>query len=368
MTRLINLLSWLPGHSGFGSYVQRVVPGIDGLRLQLGDDAEAVLLTPEQWSPEPPARASRRMMRFLQRYSLVQHGPDLSALLQRDGIRLNQIEAIYSPFFDALLCWPEVPQLITCHDLTPLVSSNSRKAWLRYRFWQPRHCQGATRLIAISRYVADQLVEFGVKPDRIEVIPNGIQISRPPVLTPSSQDLLALARHDVNKNLPALLRGAAQLQRHYPKWRGVLRIVGRGGRQTRLVQRLHRQLPRPEQVELIEMLPQEQLVDCLRSSLALLSASTEEGFDYPVLEAKAEGIPTLISSIPVHLEFHADSSLFFPVDDDGTVLARHLIDLCRDPVLWGDLSQRGLALARSLSVERQVEAISDQIKALQLLR
>ena len=34
MTRLINLLSWLPGHSGFGSYVQRVVPQLDGLRLQ----------------------------------------------------------------------------------------------------------------------------------------------------------------------------------------------------------------------------------------------------------------------------------------------------------------------------------------------
>ena len=46
-----------------------------------------------------------------------------------------------------------------------------------------------------------------------------------------------------------------------------------------------------------------------------------------MLEAKAEGIPTLISSIPVHREFHAESSLFFPVDDDGTALARHLIDL-----------------------------------------
>ena len=27
---------WFPGHSGFSGYVQRVVPGIDGLRLQLG--------------------------------------------------------------------------------------------------------------------------------------------------------------------------------------------------------------------------------------------------------------------------------------------------------------------------------------------
>ena len=368
MTHLINLLSWLPGHSGFGSYVQRVVPGIDGLRLQLGEGAQAALLTPEQWSQKPPAWASGRKMRFLQRYSLVQHGLDLSALLQRDGIKLNQIESIYSPFFDALLCWPEVPQLITCHDLTPLVASNSRKAWLRYRLWQPRHCRVATRLIAISRYVADQLVEFGVKPDRIEVIPNGIHIPRPPVLTPFSQDLVALARHDVNKNLPALLRGVAQLQRQCPQWHGVLRIVGRGGRQTGLVQRLRRQLPRPEQVELIEGLPQDQLVACLRSSLALLSASTEEGFDYPVLEAKAEGIPTLISAIPVHREFHAESSLFFPVDDDGTALARHLIDLFRDRALWVHLSQCGLALARSLSVERQVDAISAEIRTLALMR
>ena len=80
--------------------------------------------------------------------------------------------------------WPEVPQLITCHDLTPLVASNSSKAWLRYRFWQPLHCRVAAWLIAISRYVADQLVEFGVESDRIEVIPNGIQIQRPPVLAP----------------------------------------------------------------------------------------------------------------------------------------------------------------------------------------
>ena len=104
MTKLINLLSWLPGHSGFGSYVQRVVPGIDGLRLQLGEDSQAALFNPEQWSPVPPAWASGRPMRFLQRYNLVQHGLDLSALLQRDGIKLNQLEAIYSPFFDALLC------------------------------------------------------------------------------------------------------------------------------------------------------------------------------------------------------------------------------------------------------------------------
>ena len=363
MTQLINLLSWQPGHSGFGSYVKRVVPRIDGLRLQLGPLGQLALVLPGQWSPEPPSRAPGLSMSFLQRYSLVQHGVDLSALLQREGIKRNQLEAIYSPFFDALLCWPEVPQLITCHDLTPLVASNSRKAWLRYRFWQPRHCRAATRLIAISRHVADQLVEFGVESERIEVIPNGIQILRPPVFSPSSHDLVALARHDLNKNLPALFRGIDQLQRHWPEWSGTLRIIGRGGPQSPMVHRLHKCLPRPEQVELIDALPQGELVAVVRASMALLSASAEEGFDYPVLEAKAEGIPTLITDIPVHREFHSGSSMFFPVDDDGRSLAKLVIDLCRDASLWRQLSLRGLELARSLSVERQVDAISSQINS-----
>ena len=361
---LINLLSWLPGHSGFGSYVQRVVPGLDGLRLQLGCAGQGALLTPEQWTPDPPVWAPGRPMRVLQRYSLVQHGLDLPALLQRHGLKPEQLEVIYSPFFDALLCWPQVPQLITCHDLTPLVASNSRKAWLRYRLWQPRHCRVATRLIAISRYVADQLVEFGVEPERIEVIPNGIHIQRPPVAAPSSEDLVALARHDVNKNLPALFRGIDQLQRQWPQWCGTLRIIGRGGRQTSLVQRLHQGLPRPEQVELIDALPQAELVALVRASMALLSASTEEGFDYPVLEAKAEGIPTLISDIPVHREFHGGSSLFFPTDDEGKAMAGQVRALLWDGALWAHLSNAGLDLARSLSVDRQIAQINDQVAAL----
>ena len=364
MTRLINLLSWSPGYSGFGSYVQRVVPQLDGLRLQLGMDGQGQLVPASRWTLNSPPWAPGRPMRFLQRYSLVQHGLDLPALLQRHRFAVDQLEGIYSPFFDALLVWPEVPQLITCHDLTPLVAPNSSKAWLRYRFWQPRHCRTATKLIAISRYVADQLVDFGIEADRIEVIPNGITIQRPPVLNPISEDLLVLARHDVNKNLPAIFRGISQLQRRRPQWQGILRIVGRGGCQSTLLKRMHRQLPRPEQVQLLEALPQAQLLQHFRFSLALLSASTEEGFDYPVLEAKAEGIPTLISDIPVHREFHEGSSLFFPVDDDGGALADHLIACLQDRSLWTQLSQAGLALAQKLSVKAQVASIEDQFRQL----
>ena len=56
-------------------------------------------------------------MRLLQRYSLVQHGVNLPDVLKQNSMSCDQIEVIYSPFL-IHLCWPNVPQLITCHDLT----------------------------------------------------------------------------------------------------------------------------------------------------------------------------------------------------------------------------------------------------------
>ncbi len=364
MTTLVNLLPWLPGYSGFGSYVQRVMPGVQGTCLQLNSAGAPVMLPNGHCQITTPGWAPGRWMRLLQRYSLLQHGLNLDAVLAENGSDIGDFEVIYSPFFDALLGWQDLPQLITCHDLTPLVQSNSRKAWLRYRFWQPRHVSAAARLIAISRYVADQLIGFGASPDRVVVIPNGIVITRPRVLQPASENLLVLARHDLNKNLTGLLRCLAGVQRRRPRWRGNVTIVGRGGVQSPGLREACARLPRPQQVQLVERLGSQELINTLRGSLALVSASTEEGFDYPVLEAKAEGIPTLISDIPVHREFHAGSSLLFPVDDDGEIFAAHLDCLLHDHSGWNQLSEQGYQLAAELSVTKQQRAIRHEIASL----
>ncbi len=358
MTNLINLLPWQPGHSGFGSYVQRVVPGVPGTRLQLNAQGEACLISFDQWTSEAPPLAPGGLMRFLQRNALVQHGQRLKRLFDRFDLCPG---VIYSPFFDALLGFPQIPQLITCHDLTPLSHPNSRKAWLKYRFWQPRHLARASRVVAISRYVADQLIALGLAADRVVVVPNGIAVVRPPVPAPASEDLLVIARHDANKNLVGLLRALAIAQQQLPDWGGVLRIVGRGVVASAELQALRRALPRPEGLELIQELNNVQLLAVLRSSLALVSASLEEGFDYPVLEAKAEGIPTLLSHIPVHAEYHTGSSLFFPPEGGEEAFALGLNRLLTDSRLWWDLSTAGRELAVSLSVKRQQQAIGVQM-------
>ena len=157
-----------------------------------------------------------------------------------------------------------------------------------------------------------------------------------------------------------LLKALARAQQRLPQWRGVLRIVGRGVVDSEELQAWRGGLPRPEGLELIQQLNPGQLLSTLRSSLALVSASLEEGFDYPVLEAKAEGIPTLLSQIPVHAEFHAGSSLFFPEEAFAAALAR----LLADSRLWWDLSASGRELALSLSVTHQQRALNTHISQL----
>ena len=350
MTLLSNLLLYSPGHSGFSSYVHRVMPGIPGHQLVLGDGGSAECRD-DHWLPRQ-GPASKRLS-LLHRFSLTQHGVDVKGALKKVGLRIEDLGGIYSPYCDALLALPKVPQVITCHDLTPLYISNSRKAGFRYRFWTPRHLSLAKCVIAISHFVADQLVDFGVPASKIEVVYNGIAIEREPIAEPASQDLLMLARHDRNKNVAMVVHAFGQLMERKPHWLGRLVIVGRRGRQTPELKKIVEKLLKPERVVLLDGVSSTELVQLLRGSLALVSASTMEGFDYPIMEAKAEGLPTIISNIPVHRELHEGSSLFFDGGNATDSLSIAIVRLARDGYLWKQLSAAGRALVASFAISDQ---------------
>ena len=354
MTLLSNLLLYSPGHSGFSSYVHRVMPGIPGHQLVLGDQGGAECRDDHCLPQQGPA--SKRLA-LLHRLSLTQHGVDVKGALKKVGLRIEDLDGIYSPYCDALLALPQVPQVITCHDLTPLYISNSRLASFRYRYWTPRHLNQAKCVIAISRFVADQLVDFGVPASKIEVVYNGIAIEREPIAEPVSQDLLMLARHDRNKNVAMVVRAFGQLIERNHQWQGRLVIVGRSGRQTAELKKIVKQISKPERVVLLDGVSGTELVQLLRGSLALVSASTMEGFDYPIMEAKAEGLPTIISDMPVHRELHEGSSLFFDGSNGPDSLIIAIVRLVRDGYLWKQLSATGRALVASFEISDQQSKI-----------
>jgi len=304
----------------------------------------------------PQSQNSRRM-RLLQKYALVQHGVNAKEVASK----LNP-NVIYSPYTDFLFGSNSCPQIITCHDRVPLFYPNSKRSYLYSRFFVPSHLIRAERVIAISQSVADTLVDLGLTSRQIDVVPNGVAAVEHPIASPFGEDILMLARHDLNKNIGFVLIALARFIRFAPSWQGSLVVIGKVGSQTRFLKNLEKELGLLGRVTWTSHLDDEELDRQMRRSYCLVSASLMEGFDYPLLEAQAIGLPTLASRIPVHSEFHSNTSLLFCLSDQGVELSQKLQELFHDPSLWKDLSSRGLLNSRNLSLSRQASSIYAVLK------
>jgi glycosyltransferase involved in cell wall biosynthesis len=98
--------------------------------------------------------------------------------------------------------------------------------------------------------------------------------------------------------------------------------------------------------------------DVLRGATALVSASRDEGFGIPLVEAMALGTPLVVSDIPVFREVGADAAAYVAPDDvGGFVRAVRELD---DPGVWEQRS----AAARARSTYYSWEASARILLAL----
>jgi glycosyltransferase involved in cell wall biosynthesis len=89
--------------------------------------------------------------------------------------------------------------------------------------------------------------------------------------------------------------------------------------------------------------------DVLRGATALVSASQDEGFGIPLVEAMALGTPLVVSDIPVFREVGGDAATYVdPEDVHGFVEAVKELD---DPAVWEQRSAAARARARHYSWE-----------------
>lgn len=351
MTFAFNLLPYRPVPTGLSIYVQRLLGSWHGRlpsQLKLSSDGSLLFSRDSFLAPNQ----NSYLMRLALSFAAVQYFVPVAQTL-----RFHGVTQIYSPYPDYLWSLSHLPQTITCHDLSPLFIPNSRRASFYARYVLPRHFHAATRIVAISRTVANQLTDIGISASKVEVIYNGVSgLSFPPNRN-QGFDSLCIARHARNKNLGLLLRGFAKFLRQSPDWPGRLIIVGSFGRATHNLRQLERELVLTDRVCWLPYLPTDELRSLLLRSFCLISSSLMEGFDYPLLEAQSFGLPTLASSIPVHEELHHGTSLFFALDDHGDTMAQQLLRLSREPALWRQLSQAGLRNAAAHTSQRQTREL-----------
>ena len=227
------------------------------------------------------------------------HHPRLRALLDERSLLLQESRPLLSP----------ERSLVTVHDLRIVEPSivGSLRAALARRLLVPAY-RRARGIVTVSEFTRRGLIGLGIPDDRIEVIPNGVDVasfadaSIEPLeelgLTASGY-VFAVGHDEYRKNHEF----AIELMSTLPPGMELV-LAGRG---------VSRHGER-DGLRLFDAPSDKQLRALYRGARVVLCPSLYEGFGIVPLEARAAGRPLIASDIPAHREHSAELCLALDAD------------------------------------------------------
>jgi glycosyltransferase involved in cell wall biosynthesis len=265
------------------------------------------------------------------------------------------------------------PSVVTLYDtialdhprLTSLCNS------LHYRWAVPRGVQRATKVVVPTQQVREQVLErFQCDPTKIHAIPLGLTPyfankadpvavvnDDTPGFTFGAPYCLVVGRKERKKNLRTVLRAANASSACKEDGLRVIFVGKDGGEEAALV-KLAAELGMSERVHLLPHADDATVASLCRRASFLVSASWEEGFGLPPLEAMAVGTPVLLSDLPVHREIAGGAALFVPPGDvPAWAAAMDTVFSCTQ--LRAELVRRGHERARNFTWERHADQLRE---------
>jgi glycosyltransferase involved in cell wall biosynthesis len=193
--------------------------------------------------------------------------------------RARGADVLHCPTFRGPLR-SRVPVVVTIHDLAFLRHPEAFPAWHRLsgRSLAGPVARAAAAVVAVSEFAKREAAELlRVPPDRIRVVPNGVEpVFRPEGPAADGDYVLAVGTLEPRKNLARVQEAARRA--------GVeLRVAGAegwGGVET---------------AGRVGFVDDERLAELYRGARCLVYPSLHEGFGIPVLEAMACGTPVVTS-------------------------------------------------------------------------
>ena len=229
------------------------------------------------------------------------------------------------------------PLVVTVHDLAVLRRPEWFNRWTATysRLAVPRVLAAASRVIAVSETTKRDVVELtGVAPERVRVIPNGVEdVFTPDGPRAEGDYVLAVGTLEPRKNLARI---AAAVD-------GELRVVGARGWGG---------VEPPANVRWLGDVPDAELAALYRGARCLVYASLHEGFGIPVAEALACGCPIVTSRDSAMEEVAGPDATY--VDPEDVDAIREGIERATPPAprrvaTWDDVAARTLAVYREVA-------------------
>ncbi len=213
------------------------------------------------------------------------------------------------------------PTVVTVHDLAFMDRSVHRlRSHLYLRLLTTLALRRATRIICVSRFTRDRLVErFPGTRDRVRVVSEGVG----PEFTPQHGDVVEnfRRRYGVNdpyvlfvgmieprKNLVRLIDGFAQAVERAGTGHRLL-IAGGQGWKNADVRAAYESSPVRDRIHFLGYLPEEDLPAAYSGADVFAYPSFYEGFGLPPIEAMACGTAVLTSAVASLPEVVADAAV-----------------------------------------------------------
>lgn len=274
----------------------------------------------------------------------------------------QQADLFFSPVHEGMF-FPDIPQIVTVHDLIPLKYPELSPKWkYYYQYALPLLLKKSRKIVCVSEYTKQDIVNsYGLAPNSIEVVYNGYDRSLfypqpdPKISTKYSLDKYLLYVGDLRfyKNLSRCLTAFDRLPlKDY-------QFVITGKKDDFFypeIERQTQQLSARERIIFLDYVPTADLPFLYSMARSLVFASLDEGFGLPVLEAMACGCPVITSNSTSIPEVGGDSVLYvdpYNVED----IVRAMYRVLTDAELRKSLKDRGLKRAKLFSWDKTVREV-----------
>lgn len=276
-----------------------------------------------------------------------------------------RLDLLHSQYIIPIPSWS--PAMVTIHDV--LFESHPQYfIWsfrLRSRLMMRWAAYRAEHVFTVSNFSQREISRwYGLPPEKISVIPNGVD-QRRFAPGPSGEEVLSahglkageyfltVGRLEPRKNHLTLLRAYASLGKDAPP----LIIIGQRDFGYR---EMISELANPEfvgRVVVFEDIRDDDLPAFYRNCLAFVYPSFAEGFGMPPLEAMASGAPVIVADNTALTEVVGDAGLLVDATD-APGLAQAMCTLWHDDVTRTRLKQAGLRRAHDFSWDTAAEQVA----------
>lgn len=214
----------------------------------------------------------------------------------------------------------------------------------------------ADAVAAVSETTKDLIAAHHLTRRPVQVVSNAAEVAATSTRTVNRHDaktLLYMGAFLPYKNVEALIRALEYL----PGW--TLHIASRiDGRREAQLRAL---IPDRAKVVFHRGVSEEEYARLLDESTALVTASRDEGFGLPVIEAMAQGVPVAVSDIPIFREIAAEAAEYFDPEDPQSIA--EAITRLTDAERWAGKSAAGQAQAQTFDWARSADSLVELIRS-----